>query len=208
MTQTLYAHAAALDVTLAGSVIAVPTADRLSHAGSLTEQGHWVHADRIEGSFRGQVGVSLAEVHELAAIPGVRLDVHLMVDDIEGDLVGLPERGITRVTLQCDARDDVADLVRRSRCLASEVWLAVHDEPLALTRLRESNADGLLVMLTPPGKPGHRADLDRLQLVTATSGRGWPVGVDGGVTDDVLARISGSGARFAVAGRALAGAAS
>nr|WP_246305359.1 hypothetical protein [Nocardioides marinisabuli] len=201
-------HAAALDVTLAGSVIAVPAADRLRHARSLTERGHWVHADRIEGSYRGQAGVGLDEVHELAGLPDVRLDVHLMVDDLESDLAALPERGIGRVTLQCDGRDDVVDLVRRSRRQAPEVWLAVHDEPLALARLREADADGLLVLLTPPGQPGQLADLDRLRLVESARGRGWPAGVDGGVTDEGLERISAAGARYAVAGRALAGAAS
>ncbi|MEN8707736.1 MAG: hypothetical protein ABF306_16500 [Nocardioides marinisabuli] len=205
---TLLVHAAALDLTLAGSVIAVPAADRLRHARSLTEQGHWVHADRIEGSYRGQAGVGLDEVHELAGLPDVRLDVHLMVDDLEADLAALPEWGIARVTLQCDGRDDVVDLVRRSRRLAPEVWLAVHDEPLALARLREADADGLLVMLTPPGRPGHLADLDRLRLVESARGRGWPAGVDGGVTDEGLERISAAGARYAVAGRALAGATS
>lgn len=211
MTQVLLAHAAALDLTLAGSVIAVPTADRLRHARSLTEQGHWVHADRIEGSFRGQAGVSLEEVQELVEIPGVRLDVHLMVDDREGDLDSLPARGLTRVTLHCDDRDDrhdIVELVRRGRHVAPEVWLAVHDGPLALTRLRDSGADGLLVMLTPPGQPGHVADLDQLEVVTAASGGGLPAGVDGGVTDDGLGRISASGARYAVVGRALAGAVS
>ncbi len=91
MTRTLAAHAAALDVTLAGSVIAVPPARRLDHARSLTATGHWVHADRIEGSFRGQAGVSLEEVHELARIPDIRLDVHLMVDDLMAELSGTPQ---------------------------------------------------------------------------------------------------------------------
>ncbi len=203
MTHPLSAHAADLDLTLSGSVIALPPERRIDHARSLTASGHWVHADRIEGSFRGQAGVSLEEVHELAHLPDIRLDVHLMADDLLAELSALPGHGIARVTLQSDGRDDLADLVRRGRSHAPEVWLAVHHEAPGVRDLQQSGADGVLVMLTPPGQPGHRADLDRLPLVRATCEHGWPAGVDGGVSEDNLADVSESGARYAVVGRAL-----
>ena len=203
MTGTLSVQAAALDVTLSGSVIALPPGGRMDHARTLTARGHWVHADRIEGSFRGQAGVSLEEVHELARVPDIRLDVHLMVDDLEAELSALPGHGIARLTLQCDGRDDLAHLVGLTRGHAHEVWLAVHEAAMGSTRLQESGADGVLVMLTQPGQPGQVADLGRLPLVRATCDAGWPVGVDGGVTDANLDDIVRSGARYAVVGRAL-----
>jgi pentose-5-phosphate-3-epimerase len=199
---TLSAHAAAVGVTLAGSVIAVPLVRRTDLARSLAAAGHWVHADRIEGSYRGQAGVSVEEVHDLAGIPGIRLDVHLMVDDPSAELPGLPG-GISRISLQCDGLGDLAELVCRSRTHADEVWLAVHHGAVDASRLGQSGADGVLVLLTPPGQPGHRADLDRLSLVQATCAHGLPVGVDGGVTHANLAQISASGARYAVVGRAI-----
>ena len=202
MIPTLSAHAAAVGVTLAGSVIAVPLVRRTDVARSLTATGHWVHADRIEGSYRGQAGVSVAEVHDLARIPGVRLDVHLMVDDPSAALPGLPGR-ISRISLQCDGLDDLADLVCRSRAYAGQVWLAVHRGAADASRLEQSGADGVLVLLTPPGQPGHRADLDRLSLVQAAYARGLPVGVDGGVTRANLDHISAAGARYAVVGRGI-----
>lgn len=202
MIPTLSAHAAALGVTLAGSVIAVPLARRMDVARSLIATGHWVHADRIEGSYRGQAGVSVEEVSDLAQIPDVRLDVHLMVDDPSAELPGLPG-GISRITLQCDGLGDLAELVSRSRTHAEEVWLAVHHGGVDDSRLEQSGADGVLVMLTPPGQPGHRADLDRLSLVQATCAHGLPVGVDGGVTHANLDQISAAGARYAVVGRAI-----
>ncbi len=202
MARTLCEHAAALDVTVSGSVIALPPARRMDHARSLTAGGHWVHADRIEGSFRGQAGVCLEEVHELAHLAGIRLDVHLMVDDLPAELSALPTRGIARLTLQSDGRDDLAHLVRLSRGLADEVWLGVRDA-LEAAQLEQSGADGVLVMLTPPGQPGHSADLERLPLVRATCELGWPAGVDGGVNAANLEHISGSGAGYVVVGRAL-----
>ena len=203
MTRTLIEHASALDLTLSGSVIALPPDRRTEHARSLTARGHWVHADRIEGSFRGQAGVSLEEVHELARLPGIRLDVHLMVDDLAAELSGLPGRGIARITVQSDGREDLAELVRHSRSHAREVWLAVHRGATDGTHLRESGADGVLVMLTPPGQPGRLADLGQLPLVKAACHHAGPVGVDGGVTDADLDLIAGAGATYAVVGRAL-----
>lgn len=204
MTATLPAYAESLGMTLSGSVIAVPPEQRSNHAAQLTANGHWVHADRIEGSYRGQAGVSLPEIREFANVPDIRLDVHLMVDDILGDLGKLPGHGIGRVTLQGDGRDDLAELVSRAREHASEVWLAIHTGSMQVTELRETGADGVLVMLTPPGQQGHQADLDQLSLVRAVRHHHWPVGVDGGVTAAILDPINGAGAGYAVAGRSLA----
>lgn len=204
MTGTLLTHAETFGITLSGSVIAVPAEQRFAHARLLTRDGHWVHADRIEGSYRGQPGVSLGEVRELAHLPGIRLDVHLMVDDIRGDLGNLPGQGIDRVTLQSDGRDDLAELVTSAREHASEVWLAIHAGSMQVTDLRETGADGVLVMLTSPGQPGQEADLDRLSLVRSARLHDWPVGVDGGVTAANLDPINDAGARYAVAGRSLA----
>lgn len=200
---TLSAQAASAGVTLACSVIAQPAARRLDLARSLAVTGHWVHADRIEGSYRGQAGVTTEEVSELARIPDIRLDVHLMVDNPATELADLPRRGISRITLQCDYLTDLVDLVSHGRSYANEVWLAVHHSTVDTSRLKESGADGLLVMLTPPGQPGHEADLGQLSLVQTACAHGLPVGVDGGVTDTNLDPIAASGARYAVVGRAL-----
>lgn len=195
-------QAQALGVTLSGSVIAVPSSQRTDHARSLISDGHWVHADRIEGSYRGQPGVSLQQIRELADLPGVRLDVHLMVDDIASDLEQLPRHGIDRLTLQIDGRNDLVELVTQAREKAGEVWFALHGG-LEVSQLQQAGADGALIMLTPPGQPGYQANLDQLTLVRAARQQGWPVGVDGGVTEANLEPINEAGVRYAVAGRAL-----
>ncbi len=128
-----------------------------------------------------------------------------MVDELATELADLPRRGISRITLQCDliGLHDLVDLVGHGRNHANEVWLAVHHSAVDTSRLKSSGADGVLVMLTPPGQPGHRADLGQLSLVQTACAHGLPVGVDGGVTDTNLDHIAASGARYAVVGRAL-----
>lgn len=206
MVNRISGHAATVGVTLAGSVIARPAERRLDLARSLTARGHWVHADRIEGSYRGQPGVGRADLLELSRIPGVRLDVHLMVDDLAAEIARLPG-AIARVTLQCDRLPpdlELDELVGRGRDRAREVWLAVHG-CLDLPGLKAAGADGVLVMLTPPGQPGHLADLRQLALVRAAVGARLPAGVDGGVTGAGLDSIAACGARYVVVGRAIAG---
>ena len=126
-----------------------------------------------------------------------------MVDDPLADLPSLPSRGITRITVQSDDRDET----RRGRASrpGPRPGGVARSPPgrLADPHLKVSGADGVLVMLTPPGQPGQRADLDRLPLVQAMCDHGWPAGVDGGVTDENLDQLRDSGARYAVVGRAL-----
>jgi pentose-5-phosphate-3-epimerase len=204
MIDDFLARTTTAGVALAGSVIAVPPGRRTAFAELLDRHGLWVHADVIDGAYRGQPGVTVDELDGLVRTLGTRLDVHLMVDDPAAALAGLPGR-VARVTVQIDGLgDNVTSLVRSGRDLADEVWLATHaaepDPALLITR---ADADGLLVLLTPPGRPGHRAELDRLSMVRRASTDRIPVGIDGGAHTDNLDAIITAGARYIVAGRAL-----
>lgn len=204
MIDDFLARTMAAGVALAGSVIAAPPRGRTAFAESLDRRGLWVHADVIEGAYRGQPGVTADELDGLVRTVGTRLDVHLMVDDPAAALAGLPGR-VARVTVQIDeVGDDVRSLVRSGRDLAEDVWLATYAaEPGCWHMVTRAGADGLLVMLTPPGRPGHRADLDRLGTVRRASTDGVPAGVDGGASTDNLDAIMTAGARYIVVGRAL-----
>jgi pentose-5-phosphate-3-epimerase len=204
MIDDFLARTADAGVALAGSVIAVPSARRAAFAEFLDRHGLWVHADVIDGAYRGQPGVTADELAGFVQTVGTRLDVHLMVDDPAAALAGLPGR-VARVTVQIDELgDNITSLVRSGRDLADEVWLAIHAaEPDPWLRVTRAGADGLLVMLTPPGRPRHRADLGRLSAVRGASTHRVLVGIDGGARTDNLDAIITAGARYIVAGRAL-----
>jgi pentose-5-phosphate-3-epimerase len=203
----LAALAAELGVRLSGSLIAVPAPRRPALARDLADHGCWVHLDVIEGRYRGQAGVSMAEVEALAGAEGLDVDVHLMVDEPLEALERLAEalggRGPARITLQVGVGTHLPAAADRAHSLARQVWVATYAARPDVEGLR--GVDGVLVMLTPPGRPGHRADLAHLDLVTALSAGGTATGVDGGVDADNLARIAAAGARYAVVGRALVG---
>ncbi|MHA7179389.1 beta/alpha barrel domain-containing protein [Arthrobacter sp. MDB2-24] len=190
-------------ITLAGSLIAVPGHQRPSLAAHLLEAGHWIHADVISGSYLGQSGVSHDEIMDLYLAVGPQLDVHLMVDDLVEAIEELPSR-LGRITIQYSEASNIESAVQVARLKARKVWIAVNEpSPVDLARTRACDPDGLLLMLTPPGVPGHAADLDRLDVLTDRSSAALPWGVDGGVNEQNLRTLGDGGITYAVAGRAL-----
>jgi pentose-5-phosphate-3-epimerase len=188
-------------VRLSGSLLAVRKEDRAAAARYLAHRGHWVHADVIEGSFRGQLGLSLTELELLAPVAKV-LDIHLMVDDPVDTIKNLPIVP-RRLTVQLRNLTSAAEIIRFARALHCEIWIAV--EELAdddVNALKALDLDGVLVMLTPPGSAGHVADLDRLNSVRAVNTAELSVGVDGGVNAENLPATASAGVRYAVSGRA------
>ncbi|WP_416416370.1 hypothetical protein [Paenarthrobacter aromaticivorans] len=190
-------------VVLAGSVIAVPADQRESLTGRLLDARHWVHADMIEGRYRGQEGVTIEEIVRLAELAGQRLDTHLMVDNMVETIRNLP-RDIGRITIQYPAVDSIEEAMAHARPKARSVWIALDNPSTSeLSRALACGPDGLLAMLTPPGKPGQTADLRRLDPIKDAAGTRVPLGVDGGVNEENFHLLREAGVVYAVAGRAL-----
>lgn len=204
----LPAMARAAGVTLAASVIAVPEQGRLRAVASLVADGYTVHVDVIGGAYRGQRGVQPAELATLSRLPSARLDVHLMVDD-PLTVIGVLPQDLHRITVQPSADIDLGAVVHAAGRRADETWVATYgddgagDDAALLARAAEAGAAGVLVMLTPPGQAGHRADLRRLAVVRQAVEYGLQSGVDGGVNVDTFPRVAASGISYAVAGRGL-----
>lgn len=206
MKASLIELAHALDVELSGSVLAVTALRRSEITAELTQSGLWTHTDFMAGRFRGQPGLEVDEIRAVAAVQGSKVDAHLMcehvppvVDSLTAELPGATP--IRRLTIHAyDAASFAHALSYRDAC--AELWVSADPtvwvpEPELLKRI-----DGLIVMLTPPGQPGHAADLTRLETVRFAA-QHTGVGVDGGVSEANLSEIAAAGARYAVAGRAL-----
>ncbi|WP_183086250.1 hypothetical protein [Mycetocola tolaasinivorans] len=199
--------ARALGIVLSPSLIAIAPESREALARVRASSGEWVHADIIEGRYRGQPGIGWEELARLARIPGVRLDVHLMVDDLAEALARVP-RGVSRITIQADFHPAAFRWVAAARHRAEEVWMAwdgggelsIDPDWVRLT-------DGVLMMLTPPGRAGYAAELQRISgyPLRADHGEGGGVrGVDGGVLPAHFGALAGHGVRYVVMGRAYA----
>lgn len=177
--------------TRAGSLFAVPAADRLAAARQLAGAGWWVHVDVMsDGS-----GVSVAELARVrSALPTARIEVHVI--DL-GDPQPLGD--------VLDARPDRV-VLSPGRCLAegagvrdrgAELWAQGHEEPLPAG----ADVAGVLVMLIDPGT-SQSVDLSRLDRVPGLP-PGLGIGVDGGVGPQHLPTLVRTGVRHLVSGRAL-----
>jgi len=190
---------------LAGSVYAAP-GSKLCAAQTLADTGLGVHIDVMAGCEGLPAGVSLTELQTIStAIDTHRVGVHLIGSDDFVDAVlptVLAERpGVVFLPWQAFSPER-ADAIRAA---GGSAWIAVWREWDGLGDPQwPSEPDGVLVMLIEPGSLD-RCRLDRINLVTACTARftDMPVGVDGGVTEDVAALCAAAGARHMVVGRAL-----
>lgn len=189
-----------LGLELAGSILAAPQRERLRTAAALTEAGARVHIDVMTGEYRGQPGVEPSEVAPLARLVGARMDVHLMSERCAEAWETLAVDRVSRLMIQARSVEEAEQA--RSIGAADARWIAI--DPAVWSPEPESlkEWDGVLVMLTPPGQPGHAADLGWLRYA-ADLAEQTTVGVDGGVTPAALEEIASAGVSHVVAGRAL-----
>ncbi|GAB3811461.1 hypothetical protein GCM10028820_02730 [Tessaracoccus terricola] len=198
-----------LPVDVAASVYALPPELRVAGAGTAHRAGQWVHADVIlrrdaDGNLHN-TGVDTGDVGRiLRKLPGVRVEVHLMVladgpdvaqavADVGRSLQGL---GVRRWV----ARSEVLAWLAPSIADGVERWVEVSGAP----GQDDAAADGFLVMLIEPGTKGV-ADPAAIDVVAELAGGRGRVGVDGGVTPEVAASVVAAGGRHLVVGRALWG---
>jgi hypothetical protein len=190
---------------LAGSVYAAP-GSRVVAAQTLAEAGLDVHVVVMAVSSGLPAGVSLAELQGIASVvEGSRIGVHLIGSSDFVDAV-LPKILAVRpgvVFLPWHAFND--ERARAIRAAGGSAWIAVWREWDGLGDPQwPSDPDGVLVMLIEPGTRD-RCRLDRIGLVAACTARftDLPVGVDGGVTEEVAPLCAAAGAHQMVVGRAL-----
>jgi ribulose-phosphate 3-epimerase len=202
VNEELIQAAGELGLTLSGSLIAVDVPERLETAEDLWARGCWVHADVIDGSYGTRPSISADEIRELVRGSGA-VDVHLMVDDVGGWVERLPE-GLDRLTIQVDRHERVDEVMESARRKAKSVWIAFDPGEIPSWFIPDQRAgvDGVLVLLTPPGRDGHVLNEKRITDVGRLRGI-LPSGVDGGVNVKHLKDIAGAGATYVVAGRGL-----
>jgi hypothetical protein len=190
---------------LAGSVYAA-AGSRVTAAQTLADVGLDVHIDVMAVSEGLPAGVSLAELQMISGtVDASRIGVHLIGSGGFVDAV-LPKILAVRpgvVFLPWHAF--TVERVQSIRAAGGSAWIAVWREwdgvgdpgwPV--------EPDGVLVMLIEPGSRDS-CRVDRIGLVTACTTRftDLPVGVDGGVTEDVAPLCAAAGACQMVVGRAL-----
>lgn len=196
------------DKGLAGSLFAATAQERLNAARALHLEGLAVHADlivRADGAHRGVTPAQTQQVRDELA--DALIDLHLIVDDdtLAGTKGAVEEAialafnvGAQRLTVSRMVLDMHRQTLQAARVQGLAVWCELpHDDEADAI----AGTDGRLVMLIRPGTTD-AANPAGLIAVQTLAGR-VPVGVDGGVTEDLARACADLGATPIVSGRAL-----
>jgi ribulose-phosphate 3-epimerase len=172
-----------------------------------------VHVDVMDNHFVPNLTIGLPVVARLQKVSPLPLDAHLMIADPDRWAPAYAEAGVSSVTFHVEAAAAPVRLARELRARGAKAGMALRPatavEPY-LDLLPEM--DMLLVMTVEPGFGG-QAFLDVTlpkirRAANAVAGSGLPVAiqVDGGITEDTIARAAEAGATVFVAGSAVYGA--
>jgi len=173
----------------------------------------WLHIDVMDGHFVPNLTLGLPVVEALQKAASLPLDVHLMIEDPDRWAPGYAEAGAASVTFHIEAAQAPVRLARELRRIGARAGLALKPatpvEPYAdlLPEL-----DMLLLMTVEPGFGGQKF-LDIVlpkirrarQLIDRHGGEVW-LQIDGGVSENTIARCAEAGADVFVAGSAVYGA--
>ena len=197
---------------MAPSVLAADFARLADEAATVADVADWLHVDVMDGHFVPNLTVGLPVVESLLKHARLPLDCHLMIDDPDRWAPDYAEAGARNVTIHAEAAAAPVRTLRAIRAAGARAGLAVNPatqvEPYADL---VPELDMLLLMTVEPGFGGqHFLDLvlpkirRARELIGRRGGSVW-LQVDGGVTDQTIARCAEAGADMFVAGSSVFG---
>ncbi len=174
-----------------------------------------VHIDVMDNHFVPNLTWGPPVVQRLREVSPVPFDVHLMIEDADRWAPRYAEIGCESVTFHAEAAIAPIKLARQLRSNGAQAGMALRPatpvEPY-LDLLAGGELDLLLVMTVEPGFGGQaflEVTLPKIRRAAqALRGSQVPVAlqVDGGITDETIARAAEAGADVFVAGSAVYGA--
>lgn len=145
---------------------------------------------------------------ELAAreLPGLKLDIHLMIRDALAAVTSWKLVLPIRLTAHVEVLRDPLVVLEQVRAVGSARGLALGPQtPVEAVQPYVSEIDFLLFVAVPPGRSGQRLDPETPARIRAVRQEHptLPIGVDGGVTAAVIPELLAAGATTIVVASAL-----
>jgi ribulose-phosphate 3-epimerase len=170
----------------------------------------WVHVDVMDNHFVPNLTFGPTMVEALGRATDVPLDVHLMIDDCDGNAPAYVEAGASSVTFHVEATKAPVRLAREIRAQGARASMALKPAtPVEPYEAMLPELDMLLVMTVEPGFGGQKfLDLCLPKIRTARAmmrkhGVETWLQVDGGVSLETVERCAEAGADVFVAGSAV-----
>lgn len=166
-----------------------------------------IHIDVMDGHFVPNLTFGLPMVRRMLEITELPVDVHLMIENVDGLAVEYAKAGAHSVTFHFEASENPTELAREIRGAGAKVAVAIKPATPAEALLPLlDELDMVLVMTVEPGFGGQKFManmLPKVELIaSAIRGRGLAVRlqIDGGVDLENIGSAAIAGADTFVAG--------
>jgi ribulose-phosphate 3-epimerase len=164
----------------------------------------YVQLDIMDGRFVPSRSITCQQAAAVSfAIPW---EVHLMVEKPEQQLECFKQAGARKTIFHYEATDSAGEVIAQARRLGLEVGLAVNPEtPVSAVLPLTKEVDSVLFLAVHPGFYGARFLPEVLDKI-AELRRARPdlrIGIDGGVKENNIKRVAGSGVNDIYVGSAI-----